>query len=325
MTAVGSSGFVSGAVLFILLGGAIFVMIELLIGLPSPWGKEAGHEKDHLNAKEPQSEGLPIAPVVTETDPIITDAVNGYFSLALKAKPTSTDRLLLDCGIYSPKAERNLTIARIALVVIPAVAGGLFLDAGGFFASPLMLFLVACTVLVAAYGLPIIALRRQAVAVRRGIASTFADFLDIFLICIETGMTPEASMEQISRLMVQTERQFGLQLLVSVYEIRAGRTAYEALANFATRTRLDVANDLAMLIQESMQLGLSVSKAVRVYAKEMRQTAILNAEERANTLPVKMVFPLIIFLLPANMMVILSPTIINLVTSLNAFFGSIQN
>lgn len=336
MTGLAPSDLVPSILLFILLCGALFALIELTMDSHKRRRRKAEAEQDRLNAEEihaaepkpdaPEVEpGAPVAPVVTETDPVISDVINGYFTLALKRKPTSTDRLLLDCGIYSLKAERNLTIARVALVVALGAAVALFFDARGFIASPAGLFFAACAVLGAAYGLPIIVLKRRAAAVRRNIASTFPDFLDIFLICMETGMTPEAALAQISRLMVQTERQFGIQLRVAVYEIHAGRTAYEALANFASRTRLDGASDLASLIQESVQLGLSVSKAVRVYAKEMRQTAILNAEERANALPVKMVFPLTLFLLPANMMVILSPTIINLVTSLKAFFGSIQN
>ncbi|TIO48090.1 MAG: type II secretion system F family protein, partial [Mesorhizobium sp.] len=86
----------------------------------------------------------------------------------------------------------------------------------------------------------------------------------------------------------------------------------EALRDLADRIGLDEARSLAVLFRQSEELGTSLTEALRVYSDEMRSQRILRAEERANSLPVKMMVPLGICIFPVVMMILMLPVIIRM-------------
>ena len=115
---------------------------------------------------------------------------------------------------------------------------------------------------------------------------------------------------------METRPDFGLHLSIMMLEVRGGRRLRDALANLATRLRIDEARALAVLFRQSEELGTSVTKSLRVYSKEMRQMRILRAEEKANSLPIKMLFPLATFLFPVSLIIVLVPIVIRITTLL---------
>lgn len=251
------------------------------------------------------------------------EGLSGYFALALKENPSRIDRMLLRAGIFSRSGQQFFTYFRISLVVLSVVGASLFFGWNALINSPLLIFSVMALAILAGWALPLLVLKQLEKIQKAAIADAFPDFLDLMVICLETGMTPEAALEEIGKQMAQSSPAFGLQILIVVYEVRAGRTAFEALYKFSDRVSLPAARSLASLMQESIQLGLSVGKAVRVYSREMRQTQLLEVEEKANALPVKMLLPLTAFMLPANMIVIVAPAIIGLVRSLRSMLEGI--
>jgi len=88
---------------------------------------------------------------------------------------------------------------------------------------------------------------------------------------------------------------------------------HEALNNFASRIHLDEARTLSVLFRQSLELGSSVIKTLRVFSKEMRQKRLLMAEEKANALPVKMLFPMAGFLFPVNLIIVLVPIMMQII------------
>lgn len=149
----------------------------------------------------------------------------------------------------------------------------------------------------------------------------FPDFMDMLIVCVDAGLSVEASIDKISREFLKTHHDFGIHLSVMMLEVRGGRRLRDALMNFSQRLNIEEARALAILFRQSEELGSSVTKALRVFSKEMRDTRLLRAEEKANALPVKMLFPLAAFLFPMSLLIVMVPiamTVIKMLSSMGA-------
>jgi tight adherence protein C len=95
-------------------------------------------------------------------------------------------------------------------------------------------------------------------------------------------------------------------------EIRAGRTMSDALEHLGDRLGLEEARSFATLIQQSEELGSSITEALRVYSDDMRHKRLSRAEEKAYSLPAKLALPMMICIFPTLFVVILLPVIVRL-------------
>jgi tight adherence protein C len=95
-------------------------------------------------------------------------------------------------------------------------------------------------------------------------------------------------------------------------EIRAGRSMAEALEHLGDRLGLDEARSFATLIQQSAELGSSITEALRVYSDDMRHKRLSRAEEKAYSLPAKLSVPMMVCIFPVLFVVILLPVIVRL-------------
>ena len=95
-------------------------------------------------------------------------------------------------------------------------------------------------------------------------------------------------------------------------ELRAGRSLDDALKSLADRLSLDEVRSFATLLQQSKELGTSLSGALRVFSDEMRHKRMSLAEEKAHALPAKMSVPVTVCILPVVMMVAIIPIIVKM-------------
>ncbi len=95
-------------------------------------------------------------------------------------------------------------------------------------------------------------------------------------------------------------------------EIRAGRNLKDALEQFADRLALEEARAFATLINQSIDLGSSITDAMRVYSDDMRHKRLSRAEEKAYALPAKLAVPMMVCIFPVLFVVILLPVIVRL-------------
>jgi tight adherence protein C len=95
-------------------------------------------------------------------------------------------------------------------------------------------------------------------------------------------------------------------------EIRAGRTMSEALEHLGDRLGVDEARSFATLIQQSAELGSSITEALRVYSDDMRHKRLSRAEEKAYSLPAKLSIPMMVCIFPVLFVVILLPVVVRL-------------
>lgn len=241
--------------------------------------------------------------------------IDAYFRSVEKERgdPNALEAKLFRAGFYQSTAPLFYTLSRIAAVgigflgcyaglvaAVPPQIPGFILFGGA------ALFGLACLVI------PSIMLDRFENAQKKIYRRGFPDFMDMMITCADAGMSLEAAVERVSQEMAGTHKWLGIQLTIMNLQLRAGKPLREALRELADRIGLEEARSLAVLFRQSEELGTSLTEALRIYSDEMRTQRMLQAEEQANALPVKMMIPLGICIFPLVLMIVLLPVIIRM-------------
>ena len=103
------------------------------------------------------------------------------------------------------------------------------------------------------------------------------------------GLSMEAALDRVGRELGDSYPSLTANIHMTNLEIRAGRTMSEALEHLGDRLGLEEARSFATLIQQSAELGSSITEALRVYSDDMRHKRLSRAEEKAYSLPAKLV------------------------------------
>jgi tight adherence protein C len=140
----------------------------------------------------------------------------------------------------------------------------------------------------------------------------FPDFMDLLVVCADAGLAMEAALERVGRELGPSYPALSTNIHLTNLEIRAGRTLTDALEHFAARLGLEEAKSFATLIQQSAELGSSITDALRVYSEDMRHKRLSRAEEKAYALPAKLSFPLMVCVFPVLFVVILLPVFVRI-------------
>jgi tight adherence protein C len=140
----------------------------------------------------------------------------------------------------------------------------------------------------------------------------FPDFMDLMVVCAEAGLSMEAGIERIARELVEGYPSLAENLYMASLKIRAGKTFTEAFERLGERLGIEEAMMLATLLQQSAELGTSLSSSLRVYSDEMRNKRLSRAEEKAYSLPAKLTVPLILFVFPVLLFVLMLPVVIRI-------------
>jgi len=213
---------------------------------------------------------------------------------------------LVRAGIYDSRGVALFFIARTALAVGLAAAVFLLLPIvsgyGGAF-----LWLMVIVGGIAGYVTPSVYLDRRISARKIEHRSGFPDLMDLLVVCADSGLSMEASLERVGRELGDTYPSLTVNIHVTNLEIRAGRSLKDALERFADRLALDEARSFATLINQSIDLGSSITEALRVYSDDMRHQRLSRAEEKAYALPAKLALPMMACIFPVIFVVILLP------------------
>ena len=151
-------------------------------------------------------------------------------------------------------------------------------------------------------------IRARMVEYRNG----FPDFMDLMIVCSDAGMSMEAGIERVSRELATTYPSLGENLRLVCIELRAGRGLDDALRSLGDRLSLDEVRSFATLLQQSKELGTSLSGALRVFSDEMRHKRMSLAEEKAHALPAKMSVPVTVCILPVVLMIAIIPIVVKI-------------
>lgn len=218
---------------------------------------------------------------------------------------------LVQAGIFDPRAVGFFFLARAGLAIV--------LGTAAFLAVPAFATVDGTTEWAVAgvgglfgYLGPSLVLDHIIKVRRQEYRAGFPDFMDLLVVCADAGLGIAGALERVGRELADTYPNLSANIHMTNLEIRAGRTISEALEHFGDRLGLDEVRAFATLIQQSDELGSSITEALRVYSEDMRHKRLSLAEEKAYALPSKLALPLMACVFPVLFVVILLPVIVRM-------------
>jgi tight adherence protein C len=229
------------------------------------------------------------------------------FSRALPLSPSDVSKtraLLIQAGYRTPQ---HVTIYRGMRVLFGALGFfPLFLYYG--FSSPLLL------VGVTAFGfyIPRFMLKKKLQERQNRIRLGLPDGLDLTVICVEAGLSLDQAMMRVGEDLRTAHPELSGEFHLFDLETRAGKPRVEALRNLAERTGVDDIRSLVGTLIQTDRFGTSVAQALRVHSDSLRTERRQRAEEQAAKTTVKMIIPLVLFVMPSLIFVTVGPAVIQL-------------
>lgn len=173
--------------------------------------------------------------------------------------------------------------------------------------------LLCVAVAVVGFYLPNLWIRLKVAKRAEKIRNGFPDALDLLVVCVEAGQGLDAALDRVGREIKMANRALGEEFKLLNLEIRAGKPRKEALRHLALRTGVEEISSLVALLAQTEELGVSVAQSLRVHSDAMRTERLQRAEQIAARIPVKMTFPLILFIFPCLFVVMSGPALITLI------------
>jgi tight adherence protein C len=140
------------------------------------------------------------------------------------------------------------------------------------------------------------------------------DVLDLLTVSLEAGLGFDSAL---SKLVSKKDGVLATEFQRCLEEIRLGKTRREALTGVKERLEIDEVQRLISAILQAEKLGIGLTKVLKVQSEEIRDQRKQRAEEQAMKVPVKMMFPLVLFIFPSLFIVLLGPVAISFMTSFN--------
>lgn len=161
-----------------------------------------------------------------------------------------------------------------------------------------------------AYYLPNAILERLIFLRQRRIFESFPDAADLMLICVESGLGLDTALQRVADEMRLKCAALAEELQLVNLEMRAGGTREMSLRNLAMRTGVEEVVTFATMLVQADRFGTSIGDSLRVFSEELRSRRRFRAEELATKIPLKLLFPLVFFIFPSLMLVLLGPAFI---------------
>ncbi len=151
-------------------------------------------------------------------------------------------------------------------------------------------------------------IQKRQLSIRRA----WPDALDLMLICVESGMSIEASFRKVSEEIGSQSVPLAEELTLATAELSYLEDRRQAYENIATRTGLDGVKAVSTALIQAERYGTPLAQSLRVMADENREMRMSEAEKKAAGLPPKLTVPMIVFFLPVLFAVIMGPAIIQI-------------
>jgi tight adherence protein C len=147
------------------------------------------------------------------------------------------------------------------------------------------------------------------------------DALDLTVICVEAGLALDQALMRVGQDLHHAHPDLSDEFHLVNLEMRAGKPRAEALRNLVERTGVDDIRSLVGTLIQTDRFGTSVAQALRVHSDSLRTERRQRAEEQAAKTTIKMVPPLVVFVLPSIMFVTIGPAVIDLIRQLGPISG----
>lgn len=154
-----------------------------------------------------------------------------------------------------------------------------------------------------------------AISRRRGaIETALPDVLDLLSVSVEAGLGFDSAIHKVAE---KFKGPVAEEFQEYIKEVRLGRPRVEALRGLGRRTDLEDMRSFTAALVQAEQLGVSLAQVLRVQSDQMRHRRRQRAQERAMKVPIKMLFPLVFFILPTIFIVLFAPVAVHLMEVLS--------
>lgn len=174
----------------------------------------------------------------------------------------------------------------------------------------MLLWLVSSAAL--GYYLPNLWLSRSLKHRQREVFETFPDALDLMTVCVEAGLAMDAALARVAQEIGLKSVVLAEELQLVTLELRAGSAKDKALRNLALRTGVEDVDALVTLLIQAERFGTSIGASLRVQSDQLRTKRRQRAEEQAAKVALKLLFPLIFFIFPSLMVVLMGPAFLQI-------------
>jgi tight adherence protein C len=250
----------------------------------------------HTLTDEPDSGLAQVAAILTSPFKPIRSLISG-----------SDDELayrLAQAGFRKPETMEIYTAAKVLLPVIGIIAGT-------FFGNNLIAAVLVGA--IAGFFAPDMVLSKLVSRRQESIRRTLPDALDLLVICMEAGLGIDQAMARVGDEIKLTSVDLAEELQIINREQRAGRPRLDAWRSMAERVDLDFVRQFVAMLVQTERFGTPISQALGQFADNLRTRRMQAAEEAAAKTGSKLLFPLIIFIMPCVFVVSVGPAILNLI------------
>jgi tight adherence protein C len=233
----------------------------------------------------------------------------------LPDRVTSVSQKLHQAGYRGNRAVRIFWGLRISLCLAFGF-GGMFLALLSR-ASMTDFLLLGAVGAAVGYMLPMLTVYRKARSRVLQMKETLPDALDLIVVCVEAGMGVDAALNRVGKEQNEQGLALGEELMLATQEMQAGAVRKEAMARLADRVGIEEFKGLVAFLTQTEEVGGSIARSLRVYAETMRDKRSQAAEEAARKTVIKLIFPLVFFILPAIFIILLGPPGLEIIKTLS--------
>lgn len=280
------------------------IVLSLAIGSNQPTGvaRSLALIEQSVHSREVARQDLPAM------DRLIVPFFERTRALAARLSPAGTQerlaRLLDRAGNPGTWTPERVMGAKGSGLIVGAVVGLLL---GGFVARGLLYAVVGGAVL---FFLPDLLVYNAGLKRQQEMRKGMSDALDMLTVCVEAGQGFDGALLQVARTVTGP---IAGEFARVLSEIQIGKSRGDAFASLGDRTTApEVKNFVSALVQAD-RLGLPIAHVLREQSKEMRVVRRQRAEEKAQKVPVKIIFPMLLCIFPAMFIVIIGPGAIRMI------------
>ena len=290
------------AVLFVIVFAIAIVLLRLLAGSPVKERLDALETKKIDVDKSRRTSKRWVESFISLTKPL------AKLSLPEEGWEDSPMRLrFINAGWRKKTAPALYYASKTILALLLPLMTYLVLRQGG---SNLFLWIVAAAAI--GYYLPGMWLSHSLKIRQREIFETFPDALDLMTVCVEAGLAMDAALARVAQEIGLKSEILAEELQLVTLELRAGSAKDKALRNLALRTGVEDVDSLVTLLIQAERFGTSIAASLRVQSDQLRVKRRQRAEEMAAKIALKLLFPLIFFIFPSLMVVLMGPAMLQI-------------
>jgi tight adherence protein C len=219
------------------------------------------------------------------------------------------------------RSKDALITFMVMKLILPFAFGGtafVVLDGAAFAeSSPMIHTVVPLIAVFGGYYAPDVAVRNAIMKREQAIRKGLPDALDLLVICAGAGLSLDAAMTRVAREMAPAAPEVADEIGLTAIELGFLPDRREALANLTTRCQIEPIRGVVNTLTQTERYGTPLVHSLRVLASEYRSDRMLKAEAKAAKLPAVLTVPMIIFILPPLMIVLIGPGILRTVDALS--------